>query len=133
MVLLLIFFIITTPAIIRKDTIEEWNVIKEEYEIINNRAINYANETLVNGTTHILLEIGPNAFSNLSEREKEALENIKNYYKYQREILIYQNEIVYCDSTGYFAIIYSRTGEQPEYGDRQIRHLTGNWYKAYVD
>ena len=131
--LVVIGFIIINCVITRKDTIKEWNVIKEDYEIINNRAIKYANENLGNGTTHILIGIGEEAFKDLSEREKDALENIKNYYKYQRYIMIYQDTIEYGDETGYFVIIYSRTGEEPIYEDRHIEHLTGNWYKAYVN
>ena len=76
--LVVIGFIIINCVITRKDTIKEWNVIKEDYEIINNRAINYANENLGNETTHILIGIGEEAFKDLSVREKDALENIKN-------------------------------------------------------
>ena len=131
--LVVIGFVIINSVIARKNTIEEWNVIKEDYEIINNRAINYANKNLGNGTTHILIGIGEEAFKDLSEREKDALENIKNYYKYQRYIMIYQDTIEYGDETGCFVIIYSRTGEEPVYGDRHIEYLTGNWYKAWVN
>lgn len=121
----------------RISLINKWNKIESSYEIANKLFIEYYNNhcaTECNENFSILLY-----FSNLenkidlSEEEKNAIYEIKDYYKNQDSVLIGKDEIVYGDDSGYFMIVYTRNDNKPSFDKRwNIDHIKGNWYKVNV-
>lgn len=117
--------------------INKWNKIESSYEIANTIFIEYYNNNCdieCNENFSILLY-----FSNLenkmdlSEEEKNAIYEIKDYYKNQDSVLIGKDEIVYGDDSGYFMIVYTRNANKPSFDKRwNIDHIKGNWYKVNV-
>lgn len=69
----------------------------------------------------------------LSEEEKNAINDIKNYYKNQDSVLIGKNEIVYGYDSGYFMIIYTRNDNKHSFDERwDIEHIKNNWYQVII-
>lgn len=121
----------------RISLINKWDKIESSYEIANKLFIEYYNnhcDTECNENFSILLYFSN--FENkidLSEEEKNAIYEIKDYYKNQDSVLIGKDEIVYGDDSGYFMIVYTRNGNKPSFDERwDIDHIKNNWYKVIV-
>lgn len=137
-IVIILFIIFYNIISCRINLINKWEKIESSYEIVNELFIEYYNnhcDTECNKNSSILLY-----FSNLenkmdlSDEEKNAIYEIKDYYKHQDSVLIGKDEIVYGDDSGYFMIVYTRNGNKPSFDKRwDIDHIKNNWYRVIVN
>ena len=138
----------------RKEVLDKWNVVKNDYEIINKIANDYYKNSCMSeycddraiilyfsdDLTKLInyIDFTPNGkygnynYIELSDEEQISLKNIKEYHKGQDFIAIGIDSLEYTNETGYFAVIYSKNGKKPKFGyNSSIEHLTGNWYRTW--
>lgn len=136
-IIIILFIIFYNIISYRISLINKWTKIESSYEIANKMFIEYYSnhcDTECNENFSILLYFS--SLENkidLSEEEKNAIYDIKDYYKNQDSVLIGKDEIVYGDDSGYFMIVYTRNDNKPSFDDRwDIDHIKNNWYQVIV-
>ncbi len=139
---ILIAFIILGITIISRQEfdLDDWDKIKDDYEVLNNIAIKYYNEKKGH---HIFLIFGEDysyfkfhdyttddkkIITNLSEDEKKAMRNVANFYPRQEEIFISEDSIDYSDTDAGGACIVRYIIKKKRSTLADFKHLTGNWY-----
>lgn len=117
----------------------EWNKIKGDYEVINERILEYKNNVCQindcernNYIDSIYLDKESEKIK-FNKNEIKSIDKIKKYYSYQEEVYIYNNYIEYRDESGRFQIIYSINKKKPVViGADSIEYLGNNWYKVWL-
>lgn len=133
----IIIIIVLVISIGRINTILEWNKIKDDYKIINNRVLEYKEEICkidaCNNIDSVIYLTNPSEKINFTNEELKAIERIRNYYSTQEEINIYSDRIVY-GSFEYIEveIIYfiDKKQDDYDYDYDNITKLENNWYKV---
>ena len=124
----IILIIILTNKV---SVILEWNKIKDDYKLINNKILEYKEELCKKDCDDFIIYLdNSNDIIEFTKKELESIERIKNYYPTQEVIIIYNDKIVYGMVNGVvdIEIAYSPKNKLSEnYCD--IYKLEDNWYR----
>lgn len=109
----------------------EWNKIKDDYKLINNKILEYKEEICKKDCDDFIIDLDtPNDKINFTKKELESIKKIKDYYPTQEIIDVYNNQIIYgvLDGCIEVEIVYTIKDTKPKTFCNKIYKLEDNWY-----